>query len=78
MKKTIIHVNQHIIRSNKKNGTSEPVVTIKSGKSNNYASEADIVSESGELLAKVVYSPCKPLSCGAQVWIETYNKVIIK
>jgi len=25
----------------------------------------------------VVYSPCKPLSCGARVWIETTAEVVI-
>ena len=25
----------------------------------------------------VIYSPDKPLSCGARVWIETYNPVIV-
>ena len=78
MKKTIIHVNQHIIKSNRKNEACEPVLTVKTGKSNTYAHEAEIVSESGEVLARVVYSPDKPLSCGAQVWIETNNKVILK
>jgi hypothetical protein len=24
-----------------------------------------------------VYSPCKPLSCGATVWIETEHEVVI-
>jgi hypothetical protein len=28
MKKKI-HINQHIIRSNKKNGTNDPVITVK-------------------------------------------------
>ena len=31
-----IHVNQHKIRANKKNGTNEPVITIKQGSSNTY------------------------------------------
>jgi hypothetical protein len=78
MRKTIIHVNQHIIKSNRKNEAFEPVLTVKSGKSNTYAHEAEIVDESGSVLAKVIYSPSKPLSCGAQVWIETNNKVILK
>jgi hypothetical protein len=39
MAKTYIHVNQHKIRSNKKNGTNEPVITIKKGKENTYCHE---------------------------------------
>ncbi len=32
MPKTYIHVNQHKIRANLKNGTNEPVITVKQGK----------------------------------------------
>lgn len=70
--KTIIHVNQHIIKSNKKNGANDPVLTIKTYKNNIYAHEVEIKGES-----KVVYNPEKPLSCGAYVWIETQSEVII-
>ena len=71
MKKKI-HINQHIIRSNKKNGTNDPAITVKTSKSNTYASEVEILGKS-----KLVYSPNKPLSCGARVWIETESKVIL-
>ena len=71
MKKKI-HINQHIIRSNKKNGTNDPVITVKTSKSNTYANEVEILGKS-----KLVYSPNKPLSCGARVWIETESKVIL-
>ena len=70
MKKKI-HINMHKIRANKKNGTNEPVITVKTYKSNTYAHEVEILGES-----KVVYSPDKPLSCGARVWIETRNNLI--
>lgn len=68
--KTIIHVNQHIIKSNAKNKTAEPVLTVKTYKSNTYAHEVLIKGDS-----RVVYSPDKPLSCGARVWIETESDV---
>lgn len=61
-----IHVNQHVIRRNKKTGERDPVITIKTYKGNDYASCVDILGAS-----RVVYSPDKPLSCGATVWIET-------
>ena len=61
-----IHVNMHIIRRNHKTGEREPVLTVKTSKSNDYAHEVVINGPS-----KVVYSPDKPLSCGAKVWIET-------
>jgi hypothetical protein len=71
MKKKI-HINQHIIRSNKKNGTEEPVITIKTSKSNTYANEVEIFGKS-----KLIYSPNKPLPCGARVWIETDEKIVL-
>ena len=72
MKKKI-HINMHVIRSNKKNGTNDPVITVKTYKSNTYGHEVEILGDS-----KVVYSPEKPLSCGAKVWIETDAEVICK
>ena len=68
--KTKIHVNQHIIRSNRKKGLNEPVFTVKQGKSNRYADKVVIDGPS-----ELVYSPEKPLSCGAHVWIETNSTV---
>ena len=70
--KTRIHVNQHKIRSNKKNNLNEPVITVKTSKSNTYAHQVKILGPS-----KVIYSPDKPLSCGAKVWIETEAEVKI-
>ena len=70
--KTLIHVNQHVIKSNRKNSVEEPVLTVKTYKSNTYAHEVNIKGNS-----KVVYSPNKPLSCGAHVWIETESEVEI-
>jgi len=70
--KTFIHVNQHVIKSNRKNEVEEPVLTVKTYKSNTYAHEVNIKGDS-----KVVYSPDKPLSCGAHVWIETQSEVEI-
>ena len=68
--KTIIHVNQHVIKANAKNGEQEPVLTVKTYKSNVYANSVQINGPS-----RIVYSPDKPLSCGAKVWIETTSDV---
>lgn len=70
--KTRIHVNQHVIKRNKKTGRSDPVITVKSGRRNRYARQVKIVGPS-----RVVYSPDKPLACGARVWIETESEVVI-
>jgi hypothetical protein len=68
--KTIIHVNQHIIKRNAKTGERKPTLTVKTYKSNRYAQEVEILGPS-----KVIYSPDKPLNCGAKVWIETEAEV---
>jgi hypothetical protein len=68
--KTMIHVNQHVIKANAKNGTNDPVLTVKTYKENRYAHAVEIRGPS-----TVLYSPDKPLSCGAKVWIETYAEV---
>ena len=68
-----IHVNMHHIRHNNKHEDKKPVITVKTSKSNTYGNEVEIHGPS-----KVIYSPDKPLSCGAKVWIETKREVDIK
>lgn len=70
--KTIIHVNQHVIKSNRATGANDPVLTVKTYKSNTYAHRVKILGES-----EIIYSPDKPLSCGAHVWIQTESEVLI-
>ena len=70
--KTRIHVNQAIIKSNRKNNEDKAVLTVKTYKSNTYAKEVEIQGNS-----RVIYNPNNPLSCGAHVWIETESKVKI-
>ena len=67
-----IHVNQHNIKANSKDNENRPTITIKTYKENIYAHEVEILGPS-----KVIYSPDKPLSCGAKVWIETNADVNI-
>ena len=72
-----IHVNQHVIRANGKTGDRNPVLTAKSSKGNQKGNLIQILDKSGEIVACVVYSPDKPLPCGAKVWIETTNPIEI-
>ena len=75
--KTIIHVNQHIIKANKKRSLeeAEPVLSVKTYKDNRYTSNAIIRDADGREVARVVYRPHNPLSCGAHCWIETHLQV---
>jgi len=70
--KTIIHVNQHKIKSNDKTGERDPVLTVKTYKSNEYAYHVNINGP-----CKVVYKPDNPLRCGAKCWVETESEVEI-
>ena len=72
MSKKYIHVNQHIIRANKKNNTSDPVITIKEGRKNTYVNEVEILGPS-----KVIYGGNDKaiLSCGARVVIVTESEL---
>ena len=46
------------------------MLTVKTYKDNRYAHAVQIDGP-----CRVVYSPDKPLSCGAKVWIETDSNV---
>jgi len=79
-----IHVNQHNIKYNCKRERDErlktnypalPVLTTKFKGKTYKSNRADIKDKEGNILATVIYSPDKPLSCGAKVWIETKMEV---
>ena len=72
---TRIHVNQHNIRANKKDGQGRPVITVKTYKQNIKCNSVLIMGPS-----EIIYvDECgrKPLDCGARVYIETKSPVKI-
>ena len=69
--KTIIHVNQHVIKANRKTGARNPVLTVKTYRETRYAHTAELTGP-----GRIVYRPDNPLSCGAHVWIETHDPVV--
>ena len=73
-RKKIIHVNQHHIKANRKTQEKVPVITVKDYKTNVYGNTV-VIRDGDREVAKIVYSPDKPLSCGAHVWIETNMEV---
>lgn len=75
---TRIHVNQHIIRENRKEGQMLPPLTVKNYKVNTKAFTAKILDEHGKEVARVVYRPHKPLPCGATCWVETEQTVEVE
>lgn len=76
-RKTIIHVNQHAIRANSK-GENRPVLTVKDYKQNRKGHKAMVLDDKGRVVGAFVYSPDKPLSCGAKMWFEAYNDVVVE
>ena len=69
--KTIIHVGQQTIAQNRKYGTNEPPLIVRTYKGARRAHRIEIKGPSS-----IVHSPHKPLPCGARVWIETEAEVI--
>tara|TARA_B100000029_G_C17303835_1_gene861725 strand:+ start:263 stop:550 length:288 start_codon:yes stop_codon:yes gene_type:complete len=67
-----VHVNMHVIRANKKNGTNDPCLSVKTSKGTFTGNEISIDGQ-----VKFVYSPDKPLSCGARVWAETRDIITL-
>jgi len=68
-----IHVNQHVIRRNQLHGAVDPPLTVKTYRENTKCFAVEILGPS-----RVVYSPEKPLPCGARVWIETEAEVLTR
>lgn len=64
-----IHVNQHVLKANAKNGENNPFFTVKCSTRNHYGHRV-VIDGPSELV-----SPEKPLSCGAKAWIETRSPV---
>lgn len=76
--KTVIHVNQHVIKANRVHHKNDPALTVKTYKSNRKAHTAVIrCKETDRELGRFIHSPKQPLSCGARVWFETQEDVYV-
>lgn len=71
-KPTIIHINRNILQQNEKHDTSKPICRVEVKGKTWYGSKVDILGPS-----TMIYSPNKPRSCGAKLWIETHSEVVI-
>jgi hypothetical protein len=65
--KARIHVNQHIVKRNKRQGTNDPPITVKTYKSNLRCQSVRI---NGPAKLTGVHDGQRPLGCGATIWIE--------
>lgn len=73
----LVHVSSMTIRTNKKNGRREPPVIVKRNRSKTeYRTDrVEILDAQGRVVAEVVYTPDRPLSCGAVVYIVCHEGV---
>lgn len=70
MGKTIIHVCQQTIAKNRKTGSNDPPLIVRTYKG---AKRFHTVQIDGP--SEIKHSPHNPLSCGARVWVETISPV---
>ncbi|MGK7881690.1 MAG: DNA-binding protein [Crocosphaera sp.] len=62
---TFIHVNQGIIKTNNKNKTDHPVITVKMGGHSFLCNEVKIPG-----VGRLIYDPEHKKNCGATVWFD--------
>lgn len=67
-----IYVNRNQVDANKKNSSTNPVISVHRGQVSTPAYEVEILGG-----CRVVYRPHAPISSGATVWLETLNPVKI-
>jgi hypothetical protein len=68
-----IHVNQHIIRKNRKDDEQNPPLSLIRGGRTTHHMDIEIHGPS-----KIIYAPYNMLSCGAAIWIETLSEVEVQ
>lgn len=66
---TRVNVNLHTIRNNQRTGENNPPIAVRRGRKIVYAHDVRVPE------GRFVYSPDKPLSCGARLWFETEGQV---
>ena len=72
-KQTFIHINTHTIRANKKKGTYDPVILVKSG---SHKIEAHQVKINGP--CENFYSVNGGLGCKAKAWVAVDTDVMVE
>jgi hypothetical protein len=63
-------VAQDAIRANTKDGGTRPAIIVRRGAKPTRHNEVQITAPDGTVVGTFHYSPHKPLSCGARVWLE--------
>jgi hypothetical protein len=76
MSEIILHVNRHRILGNRKAKTKEPPLAVRRGRTGKacYADRVDLLDRFGQIAASLVYTPDRPLKCGAEVYLVVNNE----
>lgn len=69
--KARVVVNRHIIKSNSIHGKEDPVFSIQTSRGVIKADSILVRDLQGNVVGRFVYSPDKPLKCGAKAWFES-------
>lgn len=67
-----IHVNKHVVASNRVHGRNDPPISVKTRGENIRCHGVEILGP-----AVVMHVPNDPLACGAKIWIETESPLKI-
>lgn len=70
-----LHVDQQRIKKNASGDSNLPPITVQTSKGPYKAHEVEILDGDGAVVARFVYQPHDPLSCGARLYIETSHEV---
>jgi hypothetical protein len=75
----VVSVNSHNIRRNAKEGSRRlPPVRVETPEGVEYSYGSDLVDcRTGRVVARLVYDPERPLSCGARLYLELADDVRI-
>ncbi len=73
-----IHVNQHVVRRNLRDGTNDPCITVKNGRRNTYCREAHVLCSQGRPVVKVrSAAPDEAAEPQGLCWIEASGPVVV-
>jgi hypothetical protein len=75
MRPLIVNVSRGVIDSNRKHGTSKPPISVRRGRSGKPLAYGHDVAVGRSILR---YDPKNPLPCGARLWLETHEYVVVK
>jgi hypothetical protein len=76
----VVHVNRGKVDGNRKHGRSEPVLSVRRGKSGkaDYGHKIAVRGKDGEIAGYFVYDPAGILPCGAKaIFIAPYGAEVV-